>query len=315
MSVRGLLRNWPYKLIAILTAVILTTYVHSERNPWTSLTVDAPVQSIRLQEGFVNKINPDRISISLTGPKNEVDAVASAIQSGEIRPIVDLNGLTKGIHSLPVQLSIPDVVAKKVTTETRRVRVTIEDMSSRTMPVEVKIKNSPPIGFSVGGQTVNPGTATVSGASSFVKSVARLVVVVDPSPLRPSIDEYVSIKALNSKNEEVQNVLVRPNIAHVVLGLVEAPVSKPVYVSSNVVGQPEFPYKVAKITVTPGSVNIKGKPERLAGTTTISTDEVDVTGAMADVVRYVSLNVPPGVEIEGSNRVKVTVRIVPVQNP
>ena len=71
---------------------------------------------------------------------------------------------------------------------------------------------------------------------------------------------------------------------YVVLGLVEAPVSKPVYVSSNVVGQPEFPYKVAK---NPGSVNIK-ETERLAGTTTISTDEV-----MSRVRRwrYVSLNV------------------------
>ncbi len=139
--------------------------------------------------------------------------------------------------------------------------------------------------------------------------VARLVVLVDPTPLRPSSDDFEPIKALDVRGNEVIGVDVEPQGAHVALKLVEAPASKSVFVSPGYVGQPQFPFRVVQVSVTPSFVTVRGRPEVLAGTAIIATDDVDVTGAVADLVRYVTLRIPPGIEVEGSRQVKVTIRI------
>jgi len=312
MSVHKLLENWPYKLLALGTAIILASYVHSERNPWMSTTLNMAVQTVHLQDGLVAKPKQDKVSVTLRGTKSDVDAVIALAKSGEAKALFDLKGKQAGAHSMPVKLVIPNLSSRNITAQPvpQQILVSVDAVSTRTLPVQVKTKSSPPIGLSTSQPNVSPATATISGASSLVNSVAKLVVVVDLTPLKPSVDEYASIKALDAKGNEVKGVDVAPDDAHVSMRLVEAPASKAVFVSPSIVGQPEFPYKVVKVSVTPSSVTVKGKPERLAGTSIISTDDVDVTGAMSDIVRYVGLHVPPGIEIDGSDRVKVTVKIV-----
>lgn len=317
MSLRKLLRNWPYKLLALATAIVLATYVHTERNPWTSVSVDAVVQTMHLQDDYIAKLSGDRISVLVNGPKSDVENVSSLIKSGDIKAVADLAKLAPGKHNVQLSITLPDALAGGVTVQpvTQVVSVTIDATSSRTMPVQVRVKSSPPIGFAVGEASINPSTATVSGAGSLVDCVAKLVVVVDPTPLRPSVDEYAGIKALDAENNEIKGVKVAPVDTHVALKLVEAPASKAVFVAPTIVGQPEFPYRVSKVTVTPSSVTVKGRPERLAGMSILSTDEIDVAGATSDIVRYVSLHVPPGIEIDDGSSVKVTVRISSGQNP
>ncbi|MEN6371883.1 MAG: CdaR family protein [Armatimonadota bacterium] len=317
MSVRKLLSNWPYKLLALGTAIILSSYVHSERNPWTTASLDMTVQAVHIQDGYVARPRQDKVTVSLRGSKSDVDAVVAMSKSGEAKAIIDLEGCQAGDHDIPVKIDIPGSTNGNITVQAvpQHMLVKVDVVSSRTMPLQVRIKTSPPIGLSASQPDISPATATVSGGSSLVNSVARLVVVVDPTPLKPSVDEYAAIKALDARGNEVQGVDVAPDDAHVAMTLVEAPANKAVFVSPSIVGQPEFPYKVTKVSVTPSSIMVNGKPERLAGTSIILTDDVDVSGATSDVIRYVGLHVPPGIDIEGTGKVKVTIRIVSEQTP
>lgn len=309
MVLRNLLKNWPYKLIALGTAIILTTYVHGERNPTVSTSAATRLGIIGLQKGYVVTLAQEEVPISLQGPKTAVDAVKPT----DIKAWINLANLRAGSHTVPIIVSFPEssthnVIAKPAVP---KVSVTIEALSSRTLPVEVKIKNSPPIGYASSEPSVTPSVATVSGRRSLVDSVARLIVMVDPTPLRPSLDEYVSIKPVDSHDNPVNDVNISPDGVRVALRLVETPADKPIFVSPTIVGQPQFPYRVTKVNVTPNSVSVKGRPESLAGASTVSTDAVDIAGATTDVVRQVGLHVPPGLDIDGPRTVKVTVRIVP----
>jgi YbbR domain-containing protein len=181
----------------------------------------------------------------------------------------------------------------------RDVAVTIESISSRTIGIEAKLKSPPPIGWAQSDPAIEPPRAIVSGRSSLVDRVARLVVTVDATTLKPSVDDFVQIKALDARGRELDGIRVSPDGAHIALRLVEAPAGKLVFVSPTVTGQPQFPYQVTKISVTPSSVTIKGRPETLVNSSTISTEEVDVTGATADVVRRTTLRLPPRPEHRG----------------
>ncbi len=317
MLLPRLLKNWPYKLLALGTAIILVTYVHGEINPQTSVSVESSILAMHRPSAHTLKLSPDKLSLVIQGPKTEVAAVVDIIKSGEVRPTVDLEDLDDGVHSLPVKIDMPDTLAPNVTIQplVRSITASIEANTTRTLSVMVRMKNTPPIGYATGSTSVEPNSATIRGASSLVNSVARLVVIADPTTMRPIVDEDIAIRALDYRGNEVRGVAIEPLTAHVVAKLVEAPAEKAVFVQPNVTGQPQYPFKVDRISVTPWSVIVKGKPEMLAGITVLTTDEVDVSDVTQDVVRRVGLHVPPGVQIAGDTNVRVAVKIVTGANP
>jgi YbbR domain-containing protein len=309
---RRFLKNWPYKLLALGTAIILTTYVHGELNPWTTASVDVPLRTMHLPDGFcIAKQSLTEVSVTLSGPKADVD---SAAQSDQVRAWVDLKRVRAGERRLPINVSVPATLARSVSgmPATPTVALSIESKLSRILPIHIKPRNSWPIGYAIGEQVIDPASATISGGASAVNKVSRLVVVADPTPLRPSVDETLPIKALDSQGNEVTDIDFETTRAHVVMRLMEALDTRVVTINAITTGQPAFSYKVASIDVAPNSLAIKGKPERLVGTSVIYTDEVDVSEATSDVTRYVRVHVPAGIQIDGSDTVKVTVRIVQV---
>lgn len=303
------LRNWPYKLVALIAAILLWSHVQGEVNPVTYVPTKVPIRYSNLAKGCVATIIPEEAPISLQGPKLLLDAMDP---KRDISASVDLEDLDIGTHTVPLSVTVHTEGRRSGATAVpavREVAVTIESISSRTMPVEVRLKSSPPIGWATSESTTTPSRSIIMGRSSLVNSVARLVVTADATPLKPAVDDYAQIRALDARGKEIQGLHITPDSARVVFRLIEAPANKAVFVSPSVVGQPQFPYRVTRVTVNPSSVTIKGRPESLVGTSTITTDDVDVTGATGDVVRRATLRVPPGLDVEGSRTVKVTIRI------
>lgn len=311
---RRLLRNWPYKLLAFGTAIILTTYVHGELNPRTTVSVNVPIRTMYLPDGFcIAKQSLSEVPVTLSGPKADVDSAAA---SDQVRAWIDLKHVAVGEKKLQINVSVPQGQARSVTgvASSGTVSLTIESKLSRTLPIEIKPKNSWPIGYAIGEQSIDPGSATISGGTTAVNKVRRLVVLADMTPLRPSVDGTMTVKAVDSDGKEVKDVELSMNQARVSVRLMQALDARVLPINVITSGQPAFLYKVASIDVSPNSIAIKGKPERLIGTSVIYTDEVDVSGATSDVIRNVKVRVPAGVQIDGSDTVRVVVRIVPIES-
>lgn len=309
---RRLLSNWPNKLGALVAAAILTGYVHGQMNPVVSSTVTAVVRYDHLPDGCVVSLKQHSVPVTVTGSKAEVESVVDSAKSGEVAAWVDLAGLDPGAYSLKLgRISFPEPLPEDVKAHSTvaNVSAAIETRTSRTIPIEVKIASTISAGWASGGATISPSMAAVSGASSMVDSVDRLIIAVQPTPSNPKVSEYAAIKAVDAHGVEVKAVKIDPVEAHVSLKLVEAPADRLVFASPNVVGQPQFPYRVTRITVSPSSISVKGRADVLANTGNISTDEVDINGATSDIIRRVSLRVPLGLEVDGPREVRVGVKI------
>ncbi|MCX8053956.1 MAG: YbbR-like domain-containing protein, partial [Armatimonadetes bacterium] len=128
------------------------------------------------------------------------------------------------------------------------------------------------------------------------------------------IDGYFEVTPTDAAGNKVDGVTLEPGkIVRLKLGVVEVPATKVVVVSENIVGRPKFPASIIKVSVTPPSVVLEGKPRILMGISTIETEEVSVEGATETVTRYVALRVPPGAKVVGSPKVRVSVIIVDKQ--
>ena len=127
--------------------------------------------------------------------------------------------------------------------------ITLDSRQTKTLPIQVKPRSSWPIGYAVSVQSISPEVGKVKGGSNAVGAVARLVVIADPTPIRPSVDDSLPVKALDARDREVRGVTIEPEDAQVSIRLVEAPETRPVYVNWNVVGRPLFPVRL------PGSMS------------------------------------------------------------
>jgi YbbR domain-containing protein len=83
-------------------------------------------------------------------------------------------------------------------------------------------------------------------------------------------------------------------------------------VSPQITGVPADGYNVVSVSVSPPAVTVSGTQAFVTGTTSVATKSIDISGATADIVKTVSLDLSSGTEVTGGPpTVTVTVKIAP----
>ena len=93
----------------------------------------------------------------------------------------------------------------------------------------------------------------------------------------------------------------------------QAEFSRPLVISATVIGTPAAGYDVVSLSVDPPVVTVFGPQSFIGEAVTVRTQPIDISGATDDVVRTVSLDLPPDVSVSGGTSVTVTVQIEPAQ--
>jgi YbbR domain-containing protein len=122
-----LLKNWQYKLGALLTAVVLWYYVASEQN--LSVVINVPVEfsSFPSDMKIVNKVS-NNVDIKLTGRRD----IVNDINKSEIKVAISLKDAHEGknsyritpgnIRSVPRGLDIKDITPYSIDIELQNVK-------------------------------------------------------------------------------------------------------------------------------------------------------------------------------------------------
>ena len=303
--------NWKYKALAMAVSLILLIYVNSERNPHTQKTYSVPVRTVGTARGYIAELDTPKVSVVIRGLKSLVDTVAR----DDVEAQVDLDKLAPNRKivqaSLPIEVRLPGTVASDLTVDPtpKSVHVRMEALEERKMPVEVSFTSDPPLGYSYSSPLLAPDTVTISGRASELARVSKAIVVVSSDQSGSSTDDYYDVMPIDAGGNTVADVSIRPNRVRAKLEMVEVPQTKAVMISPSFSGEPKFPYKVARYTVTPSTVILEGKPSALGGLSCIPTEKVVLEGADQTVTREVAMRVPPGVKAVRTKTVKVTVYI------
>ena len=149
--------------------------------------------------------------------------VASQLTNGSFHASIDLSQVVPAAGGpaveVPVQLVPIDARVEIVDYSPRVVNVRVDEVVSRTFPVNVE-RGSVPAGLVLGPVQVTPSSVSVRGASSRVSSVHDVTarVAIDDSGL--NVDQEVDLDALDETGNLVagvqldpQRVLVRIDVA------------------------------------------------------------------------------------------------------
>ncbi len=306
--------NLFYKLLALGVAIILWAYVNSERNPQSQKSLSVPIEVRGLAKGYVADLSTHEAHVTISGLKTVVDSVRKEDVSAWVTVESDVDGRSRA-QKIPTRASVSGVARNSLSVELKpkMVVAVVESLSSKRLPVEVKYVSPPPLGYSYGDPQLTPASAKVSGKSTQVGRVKRLIVTLPKQTSVAPIDDYFELVPLDSGGNAVAGVKLTPDRVQLKLRIVEVPATKAVLVSPNVTGEPKYPARVTKVSVTPSSVTLEGKTSALVGLSTVMTDRVSIEGAETTVTRNVTLREPPGVSVVGRNAVRVTVYIAAPQ--
>jgi len=310
---RSVSENLALKLIALVLSVGIWFYASSERNPVTTKKVKAEIVVVgSAPSDLIVKIRQEPLPIEVSGPRLEVDG----IMDGDVKAIVNLSSSrpeTKEIRvdSFKLSASTPNVL---VLSPGQSVPAEITAKQRRRIPIEAIYNKENPLGRVYGSVKLDPNWAWAVGSRVDVQRVAKLQVFIETRG--GNVREDLPIYAVDKSDVQLDDIQTEPRKTHVELNLVEAPTTRTLIVSCQLIGRPALPYKVADVIIKPDQVTVSGKPEALLQLTNISTANVNVEGIMGEIVREVPLRLPQDVTIkDGPKRVTVTIRVRDASRP
>jgi YbbR domain-containing protein len=303
---RWIFGNWPLKLTALGLATVLYmgVAISESTQSWTgpvSIEVlNAPTGGALLDDpGAVERIEfraPDDIADALTNDSFRASIDLSAV---EPRP-----GATT--VEVPVDVFPVDPRVRVVGYDPPGVTVRVDEVVSRTMPVEVD--HGPlPDGIGLGPVTVEPNQATITGASSRLQNVRSVEghFVVDASGI--NIDQDVTVEAFDEVGAIVPGVDVQPGTARVQADVARQLAYATLPVIPELIGEPAHGKRVDNVSVLPATVTVSGENPAVRQLEFVSTEPVDIGDQSVELVAEVPLSLPEEVSAAGNESVTVIV--------
>lgn len=306
--VRRIRRNFGYKAISVVVAVLLYAIANAQQNPHLSNDVYVQPQVTDLPEDMVVRVEPSGGMVSVSG---SASAVAS-FKNEAVKATVDASKAHVGVNQLPVSYRLTPGV--DLAGEPHTAEVTLERKVSRDYFVDPLIDDaSPPPGYEYADAIVEPKKVTVSGPAADVSRVARVVAIVRGGQGTGDIVQQADLIAQTESQQQVDSVEFARSRVQVRVPLRRTAASKTLLLSATLQGAPAPGFAVVGYTFDPLTVTLSGPQERLSRWSSLPVP-VSVDGLKQNTVRTVRLTLPPGLTMRDPSEtlVHVHVEIQPV---
>lgn len=165
------MKNWPYKVLAILLAVIMWYFVVGEERAEVGLTVPLELINIPRDLIVVNNV-VHGIEIRVDGPRSLVRSLAAESLSKRL----DLSNTKAGTVSFSITSEgIPLPRGVKITRITpTQVIVVLQKLMTQKITVKPRIVGKPAPGYEIASVQINNPQVEIAGPEEVVKNIESL---------------------------------------------------------------------------------------------------------------------------------------------
>ncbi len=306
--------NLPIALSSLVLSVMLWFVVYAQTVP-DPRPVNVPLAIDGLDDSrfFPRKI-PTDLRLVVNAPADRAKELADE----RVTASVDLSSAVVGIHDYPVSVS-PDWVRRYLDDRRPKVRVEIEPIAKRVVPVMSVVKGAiKDRNLQLKGRTLSPAQVTLRGPASEVASVQEVRAYVDLTEIGAANQEpqETELVILDARGSRPQHVRINPSMAVSTFKLVAAAATKTAEVVpdlSDVTYHPGF--LPGGFRLDPEVVTISGKPATLTNVSKVPTEIVALHGVNRSRTVRVRLLAPAGTTIVGKPVVELTVLVLPAPAP
>lgn len=322
-------RNWPIKVIALVSAVVLWAVLIAQdpnltrEKVFTDVSVTVSGSDTLKRNGLVVTSGTQDLS-GVTLRVEVPQTVYTTAQASTFNARIDLTRLREpGEQEVRIQTSNSATYGTVAAVEPETVTLVLEEYITRyRVPVNVVTEGSAPEGWWATAATADPPYVTVSGPRSLVSMVAQAEVRLDQALLPQRAGSYtqaLSFTLKSSAGEVISSELLEVTSESVLMDSVN--VEQTIYPQKEialsglglVTGEPAGGYEVKSVTVSPQSVVAAGTADALARLEALYADTtVDVTGLTESFTRQISIRRPSELRSLSQTTLTVAVEIGPV---
>lgn len=318
----GFLRKSKRVFPTFITALVLATTVWiiavTASDPAENRTYprNVPIEIVGEDTNLVITSElPSTVGVVLNTPQSVWENLIST--QAPVRALLDLSGLQAGTHLVELQIQVSIRPVKVVSYSPRNISVTLENLSSKVVPLTLDMRGEPAIGYQAEEPVVDIKQITVTGPISQVDLVAEIRASVDINQGFEDINRTVNVVALDKNETIVSEVTLTPERVEVFQEINQRYGYRNVIVSVDVEGQVADGYRLTNISVIPLAVTVYSSSPQIVNDLPgfVQTKPLNLTGLKDDVDVSLLLDLPEGVLVVGENRtVLVRVSIAAVQS-
>jgi YbbR domain-containing protein len=306
----------------LLLAILVWIAAIREQNPPREDNYDRniPLEVVAPASGLVNTTTlPETVKLRLLAPESSWQALTPS----KFRAQIDLSRFEAGLHDAPVMVEISDRQIEIVEQIPNEVTVNLEQVQTITLPVQIDVLDTAPLGYSNKAPTADPPQVDVTGPASLVSQAHKAVTQILIRNSKETIESLQEVVIRNREDQIVKGLALQPPKVLITLPIEQRFGYKDVSVKVVVEGQVAPGYRVSNISVDPPTLTVVGKPAGLNQITgLVETAPINLNQATQSIVRVVPLNLPDGVAaVSSSNQqsggpdgVEVKVEITPIED-
>lgn len=285
--------DWGLKLLSIAMAVVLWVYVTNELNPTKEKDFkNIPVDIRGLGQNLAASDLPESVNVRVSANQD----VIGDLNAKSIETYIELGNVGPGEQEVPVKVKVPSGVT---VTDLRpqRVKVKLEKMGEKQVPVVIKPLADPMEGYRVLSTEAIPNEVILRGPESALGQIKNAFVEVQMEDRQRSFSENIPIRLADTSgnNYEANLVTSNPQVVKVFSSIVPDLPTQNVQVMPKIEGKPAEGYAVSMTVVDPNTLQITGQQKLIEGITEVYTMPVDIEGAKQDVFKEVLPDLPAGV--------------------
>lgn len=314
---------WPSRLLSLLFAVLLFSFVHYENNSRvqsTSPSNGASITSVEVLTDIPIGINidkdryfvsgiPETATVRLEGPQAILTQTLATRNFEIVTP--DLDDLGPGTHVIRLGAEgISNQLDYSIMPS--EFPVVIEEKVTKEFDINVEFDTAYlEDGYEAGTPQLSQDTVVISGAASTVEQVNQVAVVVVPEEgnITEDIEATLSILVFDASGE-LLNVNVEPSQVDVYIPVEGTQKSLPVALRQTGTADPNYEYTLELEQGENESVLVTGEQNLLEDMGNFVV-EVDVSGVTESTLRTVPLPVPDGITEVMPEELDVVIRVSP----
>ena len=316
-------RRWGLLLISFLCAFFVWLGVVNVADPVMTDTVEVPVEIINSDVLTKNNLTYEVIGKSTTTVQYEVKTTnAYRIRSSDFRAYADMTDMWSVTGAIPIKIEVLNHSEYLVSTPVSRagtIKIETESLQRKTFTIGVTTTGMLEDGYQTGKVTLSPETLTVEGPESLIGQISSVGIEISLDGRNADWSDSEEPKFYDANNNSItisDRLISNCKSVDYTMEILKV---KNLSLDFDVTGEVAGGYRYTGVECELKSVPVVGLKSALASlnTITIPKEELDVSGAKANIVKTIDLNdyLPEGVSLAGmdSSQITVTLTVEPLR--
>ena len=298
--------NLPRKVVSILIALLIWSYVGSIETPTVTRVIQVPISVENLHTSYGSKLKEGQVSLTVIGRNRQLQSLTSADFSATVdmqSAHIGENYITPTVKS-PVGVKVPRMFPEKIT-------ISVRPLESKKVPINLITKGNLQEGLRFGERPSLPiDEITVYASSDVLDVVNQGVVELDLAKYTTKTTVELPIVFLDSYGNVIssQDIKVNESSVKVDLSIIQES-SKELPIDVVFSGELPKGYVLGDIILNKSSIVVYGEEKVLSKIQKISTKKIKLNELKDTTVMAVDLDLPIELAIKDVKPIEVTINI------